>query len=65
MASLDLTSAQVTLALVLVRERQMQLWDAVNWASAITSGCSEYASFDAPGLPLEVRGVRFVDPLNV
>jgi predicted nucleic acid-binding protein len=65
LATLDLTAAHVALALDLVRERQMQLWDAVNWASAIAGACTEYASFDAPGQPHVVRGVRFIDPLGL
>ncbi len=64
LATIDVTAAQIALALVLVSERQMQLWDAVNWASAISGGCAEYASFDAPGLPHQIRSVRFVNPLG-
>ena len=26
---------------------------------------AEYSSFDAPGLPHELRGVRFVNPLDL
>ena len=62
-ATIDVTPAHVSTALELVAERQMQLWDAVNWATAIAAGCDEYASFDAPGLPHTIRGVRYVDPL--
>ena len=65
LATIDVTPAQILLALDLVRERQLQLWDAVNWASAVASGCQEFASFDAPGLPLVLRGVRFVDPRSL
>ena len=65
LASIDLTAEHIALAVELVAERQMQLWDAVNWASAISAGCLEYSSFDAPGLPHEIRGVRFVNPLDL
>lgn len=64
LASIDLTAAHIALAVELVAERQLQLWDAVNWASAIASGCQEYSSFDAPGLPHQIRGVRFVHPFD-
>jgi predicted nucleic acid-binding protein len=63
LATIDVSAGQIALALELVSERQMLLWDAVNWASALTAQCEEYASFDAPGLPHEIRGVRFVSPL--
>lgn len=65
LASIDLTAGHIALAVELVAERQMQLWDAVSWASAISSGCEEYSSFDAPCPPHEIRGVRFVNPLKL
>lgn len=49
----------------LLARRQMQLWDAVLWASAILDHCHEYASFDAPGLPHAIDGVRFMNPLDL
>jgi predicted nucleic acid-binding protein len=52
-------------ALDLLARRQLQLWDAVLWASAILDQCDEYASFDAPGLPHAIDGVRFVNPLDL
>ena len=48
----------------LLKRRQLQLWDAVLWASAILDQCQEYAGFEAPALPHAIDGVRFVNPLS-
>lgn len=59
-----LENRHVAYALELLARRQMGLWDAILWSSAILSGCTHWASFDRPGLPHEVDGVKWLDPLT-
>lgn len=64
-ATLPLDRRVLSYTMDLLTRRQMQLWDAVLWSTAILGGCDEYASFDAPGNPRLVDGVRFVNPLEL
>jgi predicted nucleic acid-binding protein len=64
LATIALRREHISYALDLMRRRQIALWDAVNWATAIVEGCDEYASFDAPGKPHTVDGVVWLDPLH-